>query len=72
MGVWGGPCRKHSHRRHHSNTGSLEKDEVSASYLATSLASLCHVSLLCDQMCNTQELHKNSLMSWLMRVRYVF
>lgn len=21
-------CRKHSHRRHHSNTGSLEKDEV--------------------------------------------
>lgn len=22
-------CRKHSHRRHHSNTGSLAKDEVS-------------------------------------------
>lgn len=21
-------CRKHSHRRHHSNTGSAEKDEV--------------------------------------------
>lgn len=28
-GYAGGHYRKHSHRRHHSNTGSLEKDEVS-------------------------------------------
>ncbi len=34
-------CRKHSHRRHHSNTGSLEKDEV----LVHSF--VCQINVVC-------------------------
>ena len=31
-------CRKHSHRRHHSNTANVDRDEVSCSLHSLALA----------------------------------